>query len=290
MPSRKDVQDVRKLVEKRGFKVVPSGSGHWKVLNSKGQVMTDDDGPIIMSGTSGEIRGRDMAVKRMMNAGILPEDPWKPTSPKEPGAAPTRDEQEEARRERELELQRHEDHERSERTHRIRERLEPIIARLGGWDKRGVKANLGQVASYYAGRMELPERWSSATAAAENAESIRLGATLSPSMASLWEHLLSELEAYPDTQVRFFQLEREAKGIAEPTIGDPDGFSRSGYSRAAETPALLVQAELPTLALRAMFEMGVGRPAHDPDRPHILKLGEEILRLEMKERNDDSKS
>jgi hypothetical protein len=293
MPSggkQKDLNVLRKIIEADGYKVVPSGSGHWRILNAKGAVVVDDNGPVIMSGTTSEIRGRDMAVHRLMKAGILKRDPWAPT-PKREGERDTEEmnDAERAAHEREMEERRTTDHLRAQRTLRIRERLEPVVARLGGWEKRGMVAEVGLVAHYFADRKELPERWTSPSGAAENAEALRKGATLSDNIANLWEHLLSELESWPDTQLRWMQLLREAKGVDEPTIGEAvTPLTRSSPQLQVVTGKPLPQLdELPTLALRAMFEMGVGRPAHDPDRAHVLRIGEEIMRLEIQARRSD---
>ena len=283
MPSgqQKEINVLKQLVRQRGYKVAPSGSGHWKVLDAKGRAVLDADGPLILSGTSSEGRSRTMSVKRLMAAGVLLEDPWAPTKAKD--ASTDSGEQvsdaETARLEREAEQRRTADQRHGERTLAIRERLEPIILNLGGWDKRGMLKEVGLVAHYFATQSELLHAWAAPDAAAENADSLRKGATLSPAMAPLWEGLLGELEAYPDTRLRWMQLVREAKQLDPPTIGSPE---------TAPTSISVVQPEaapsgsaLPLLALRAAFEMGVGRGADDPYRREVAELIVNIARLEL---------
>jgi hypothetical protein len=146
---------------------------------------------------------------------------------------------------------------------------------------------IGQVSYYFAEQLELTGRWGSEKAASENAGALRGGATLSDTMAALWEKLVDELESWPDTKLRWMQLLREAKGLEPPTVGDKPLTSRSSPTLSVvPIPPLEPEEQLPTLALRAMFEMGVGRPADDPDRRHVLAIGEEILKLEILARSD----
>lgn len=293
MPSsgkQKDLEVIRKIVEADGYKFVPSGSGKWKLLNGKGSVVVDDHGPLIMSATTSEARGRDMMVHRFMAAGVLKRDPWAPTPAREGERETT--EMSDAEREayeREMEERRIADQERARRTHAIRDRLEPVIERLGGWDKRGVKNEVGLVAHYFAERMDLPERWTSPGGAAENAEALFKGATLSGNMARLWEGLVDELESYPDTRVRWMQLLREAKQIDPPTIGEgPTMTTRSSpLLRTPERRLPIPNLDaLPTLAMRAAFEMGVGRTSDSPDRAAVMAIVYEIAELEIEARSD----
>lgn len=297
MPSsgkQKDLMVLRKIIEKDGYKVVPSGSGHWRVLTNKGAVIVDENGPVILSGTTSEFRGRDMAVHRLMKAGVLKRDPWAPTAKKtEDDQAPDPDEMSEQERavyEAEQEEARRTNQERSRRTFAVRERIEPVIARLGGWDKRGMLTEIGTVAHYFATQSRLPDAWTSPQAAAENARALSKGATLSDPMATIWERLMTELESWPDTQLRWMQLLREAKGLEEPTIGEAVTPLERGLQvvqgGGAVVPLPKIEG-MPTLALRAMFEMGVGRAAHDPDRATCMKIGEEIMRLEILARDAD---
>ena len=38
---QKDINDLKKMVVANGFKVVPNGRGHMKLLDKKGRVVTD---------------------------------------------------------------------------------------------------------------------------------------------------------------------------------------------------------------------------------------------------------
>lgn len=286
MPSGKqsEINRLRKIIEQRGFKVVPSGSGHWRVLDAKGKVVVDDNGPVIMSSTSSDVRGRVMAVKRLMNAGVLLVDPWanqKPKDGSEDDGGDQLSEQEIAAREAAAERDRLEDQRRSDRTHAVRERLEPVVVLIGGWDKRGNMREIGVVAHYFAERSKLPSRWSSAEAASENAEALRKGATLSPNIAALWEKLLDELETWPDITLRWMQLLREAKGLEESTVGGDDvGDAVVDEGRADTGTPVRPSARPSALALELAFELGVGR-TDSTDRARLLQLVERVVDIEI---------
>jgi hypothetical protein len=281
------------MVQARGYQVVPSGSGHWKILDSKGRSVRDNDGPLILSGTSSEVRSRAMSVKRLLDAGVLDIDPWAPQKPKGERNGDEPDErtaQEEAEREAAAERQRSDDFRRSERTRLVRERMEPMVVLLGGWDKRGLRRELGTVAFYVAERLGLEPRWSSAEAAAENADGIRKGATLSTSMAACWERFLNEIEAWPDMQGRYMMLLREAKGLAEPSIGSDQAHQqREIMEEVAGGPVRQQPLPVSSLALELAYELGVGR-TDSLDKPRAMQLLTEVLQLEQRAHRLDAET
>lgn len=140
-----EIRELVKHVRANGFKVAKTGGGaHQKVLTKSGQPVVDANGPLIISGSPGERRWREMHVQRFMAAGVLKNDPFKETREGDTEGRPKRgahlrDPEIEARRLRAL-------RERSdalkEQSMVLRSRAEPIVAKLGGW---GTRTTLGTV-------------------------------------------------------------------------------------------------------------------------------------------------
>lgn len=215
--------------KKNGYKVVPSGrSKHLRVVDDKGRVVVDENGPVIVSGTPGDVRMRDMHVKRFIGAGIIkPEqDPWKPQKAGEKGPAQQRDEKKQQVEAARLHGLAEASRQRAERTRKIRARWEPIMAKLGGWDKRGMQSETAKVLFHYVksrGRTEAP---ASEIATIQLIQRIRRGDTLSHDSATVMELFLDDLEKYAgDIPQRWAELLREAKGLptrsATPEAGPP---------------------------------------------------------------------
>ena len=291
--------DIRPLIDAakaNGYKVVPSGrSKHMRVLDSKGKVVVDDNGPVIVSGSPGDHRMRDMHVQRFIAAGIIkPEqNPWKPEKGKGADGQPEVIDEEKARRERvRLEGMAEANRERAERTRKIRSRWEPIIARIGGWEKRGTVADAGIILYHFAkthGRTEAPKSVNSAT---QLITRVKRGDTLSADSAVCFEILLDDLERKPrDMVARWHDLLREAKGLparseAPPAmpLPEPPRPPREPQEPVYEAPVVMegdVLAEVPTLALEALAQMVRNLPP-DSDHQDQLGLAKEILRMELR--------
>jgi hypothetical protein len=301
-----DLKPLLDVAKKNGYKIVPSGrSKHMKVISPKGQQVVDDNGPLIVSGTPGDFRARDMHVKRFIGAGVIkPEqDPWREDKAKvrTDGKPETIDEEKTRREAARLEGLANMNRDRAERTRKIRARWEPIIARIGGWEKRGTVADAGQILHHYTktrGREEAP---ASVSSAQQLVMRLRRGDTLSAKGAICFELLLDDLEHQPATLVeRWHDLLREAKGLPpqKRTIGGtvgpprpPAGSNNGDEENEVPYPGLSVierrqdakvfGAPAPRLALEALAEMVRGQSV-ERDTGELVDLAHKILEMELR--------
>lgn len=295
--AKKEVDQLIKAVKANGYDVVPSGAGHKKVVK-RGKPVVDKDGPLIISSSPSEVRWREMHVSRLMKAGVLKEDPWNP-EPKERGSR-LRDPNVQAAKLRAIQAA---SEARQERTRKIRAKLEPLVARLGGWDKHGFVAELGRIQYQLAknrGRVETPKSMASAI---QNARQMKLGGTLSDNNALCWELLIDDLERHdrrdPESglHLRWVELQREVRGLPndeeEPLASAqaavlalrsplPPELPGAAENGRPEEPHPAEGPLLPSLALEATAYMGRGaRDKEEMDR--VLVLGEKIARLELEQ-------
>lgn len=313
--SAKELKPLIDEIRKNGFKVAPSGK-HRKVVDVEGKIMgarnkvvTDENGPIIISSTPGDFRARDMHVKRLLKRKVILRDPWAVDKGegKEGRKAGFSEEDRQRGRERVAEEARR----RHERTMQVRARIEPIIAKLGGWDKRGMVSEIGRVALHFTTKQHKPG-WKTEAGAMQGANSLKKGNTLSDAAVDAWNLLCDELEkawrkgpgTSPNDEAlreRYFELVRESKGIAPepeepkkdlskttPVIrsqikdtkpDEPSEPRRSGHMREG-----ILGEKMPTLALKAVFLMSMGREGQA--MPDVLEVGEDILRLELASMTD----
>jgi hypothetical protein len=234
MKTSSDLRPLLDLIKKNKYKVVPSGKHH-KVLDPKGRVVTDANGPLIISSTPGDHRARDMHVKRLRDAGVLKpdQDPWKPQKEKDPDAKGKKkdplagDPEAKARREAaKVAAIKAKSAANAERTRKVRARLEPIVTKLGGWDKFGLTSNLGLVYFHLMKTMNQVDGPATAASAAGTIQRLKRGETLSEKTIPLVEIMLNDLEKKGDPVARFMELQREAKGIIPPAPG-PAPFPRA---------------------------------------------------------------
>jgi hypothetical protein len=220
--AKKEFKELRKIIQRKGYKCVPgSGGGHVKILDPKGRRVIDENGPVILSTTPSDYRARDLAVARLIRAGVLTDKdlPWKPQKPKlllgEPDEEKlSRDEQLARAKQAERDVIKGEQRTRQERTQEIRARLEPLLTTLGGWTKRGMIGEMADVAYHH----NKGTAWGfpSVQAARANATSLRRGGTLSEDKATCWLGLLDTLEeAAGRNKLReaWFDLVRAARGL-----------------------------------------------------------------------------
>lgn len=308
--SAKELKPLLDEIKANGFKVVPSGKHHKVVdvegkLGAKNKVVTDTNGPIIISSTPGDFRARDMHVKRLKGAGIIKRDPWaKDKGEAAEGRKKGFSEDDKARaRERIAQESRR----REERTKQLRSRVEPIVMKLGGWERRGATAELGRVAMYFAAKAG-KKTWASESSAMQNAHQLKKGNTLSDQAVDAWNLLCDELEkawrrgpgTTPNDEAlreRWFELVREEKGIKPdppppdprkpgpvirtqikpPGETEPEEESASNNGRVHHVGPL--SDKTPTVALKAVFLMSQSADSEQMD--DVLAVGEDILRLEM---------
>jgi len=302
---KKEVDFLIKAVKARGYNVVPSGGGHKKVVDKHGKSVVDANGPLLISSSPSEVRWRDMHVSRLMKAGVLKEDPWNPEEKerRSSGGDP-------ARNRRVSEAVQRKQASRQERTKKIRAKLEPIVARLGGWDKRGFVADLGRVQYHLAksmGRVETPKSLASAI---QNARQMKMGGTLSDHNALCWELLIDDLERHDRRDRdhgllnRWAELQRGARGLpiedeeeslpsAQAAILELTGPrtlpeqlpAPSSNGRPEPHPA--AGPTLPRMAIEIAARMGASIRTDD-DMNRVLVLSERIARLELEEDHDHS--
>lgn len=300
MAQKKEMDILVKAIRANGFKVVNSGKGgaHRKVLDKNGAVVLDSNGPLILSGSPGERRWREMHVHRLMHAGVLKKDPWASGVGIEPNGAgrPGMTDEQKAAIRRAVEQQQHQ---REAETRALRERLEPIVVQLGGWNQghgpaaAGIAAaEFGRVARYYAGRRGRVENWPTDSAAAQSAHTLKRGGTLSDNARICWALLVDELERDPDgPRMRYLELVRQARGLAEPEIEQGENgelveleipkmaLARDPVERRLEIGPLYRK---PRYALEALAYMARG--AEDSaELSAVIVLAEKILEMEMKE-------
>jgi hypothetical protein len=285
-----DLRPLLDIIKKNKYKVVPSGKHH-KVLDPKGRVVTDANGPLIISSTPGDHRARDMHVKRLTDAGVITADqnPWKPKKEKDP------DERAEKKGGERLSPDRRaaivagiakRSAANAERTRLIRARLEPFVSQLGGWDKKGNAANLAIVHHHLMKTLNQVGAPPTVNAASQVFYKLKRGETLGEKSAEMMEVLLADLERGGDPIARFMQLQREAKGIA-PTARTPAPFPRAADEEQDE-PATVhrlprrhpAEARIPKLALQAAVLLG-RIPEGDAGRLEVPTLVEQLAMVEM---------
>jgi hypothetical protein len=282
------------------FKVAKSGSKHYKVLHANGAVVTDENGPLIISSSPSDWRWRSMAVARFMRAGVLKSDPYTATR----GRAGEDDaEEDDGLTERERAERRQKEErarqlaDRSEtfraRTQTLRARVEPIVAKLGGWSRggSGVKvSDFVSVLQHWAnteaakliptGTLGEAVPASSWTGAVNNLRTP--GGTVSEKWMPLLEGFTTRLERdageppIPDeSALIYLDLLRESKGIVLP--GAPGDAIVPDVPEPIEVAAV-TKFVFPKLAMDALFWMARG--AGPGDQSEILALAEEIATLE----------
>lgn len=321
--SAKELKPLVDAIKKNGFKVVPSGKHHKIVdvegkLGAKNKVVTDGKGPILISSTPGDFRARDMHVKRLLDRGVITKDPWakdKGEGKEGRAANVTSPEARAKARERIAE----ESKRRHERTLQLRSRIEPIVTKLGGWERRGMVTELGRTAFHFLEDNNRSERWKTEAGALQNANQLRKGNTLSDQAVDAWNLFADELEkawrrgpgTSPNDEAlreRYFELVRAGKGIKDEPKPDKQRERRNGpvhryqmedrqepepEPEAAAAPERRngahvgpLSEKLPTVALKAVFLMSQDRRLDQMDE--VLEVGEEILRLEIASIENDA--
>lgn len=137
---------------KGSYKVI-SGGKHLKVIHAdgpkKGRSVVDDSGPLIISGSPSESRNRELAVHRLMSAGVLQYDPWK-GPPRKPGQGLTAEEKlQEQKQQRKLAITQA-SNVRKGKSDQLRASLEILLVKIGGsWDKWGFKKEMATTVDYW---------------------------------------------------------------------------------------------------------------------------------------------
>lgn len=319
--AQKDIEQIVRAVKKNGYQVVPARGGHRKVM-LRGKPVVDKDGPIIFSGSTGEARGRTMSINRLMKAGVLTEDPFSShtdvkaarengngAKPKNPNHKGNPHLGEPWMREKAQAAMREKSEQNRIATIALREKFEPIMVKLGGWDKKGNLAQIAEAADWLLrtrGWVGM-EKVSSSNWCYHVLQKMRKGETLAQESRERFDEFIKDLEAHPDSVVRFFEIVRLSKGLAgrDPDAPPADGAAVRFPVRAGtplplpgqngehpETPAERAIAArhepvehlpytMPTLALEAVWRMGKAKGA---DYDDVMEVGERILKLELESR------
>lgn len=249
MATQSEVRVLEAAIRKRGFKIVRTGNGaHKKILDKKGAVVVDKDGPLILSGSPGDRRWIEMHVHRLTHAGVLASDPFKPTpsgqqEPSENGEKKGKrgDLQSPEVKARMRQAIADKSAASKEATARLRSRWEPILAKLGGWGDatgghrpaRGVSiVEFTEVMHHWAqvrGRVELPKKTQRGTpmnmgAMTQITRNLKIpGNTIGDYWMPLFKVFIDELEMNAGSPVdaqkaanRYMELVKETKGIVKP--------------------------------------------------------------------------
>jgi hypothetical protein len=305
MATQSEVRVLEGAIRKRGFKIVRTGNGaHKKILDKKGAVVVDKDGPLILSGSPGDRRWIEMHVHRLTHAGVL--NPFKPTpsgqEPKEGEAngkpkGKRADLQDPAIRARMLQTIQDKSAASKEATARLRARWEPILAKLGGWSERGGDPHhrggvsiveFTEVMQHWAtvrGRTEMPKKTQRGTpmnmgAMTQITRNLKIpGNTIGDYWMPLFKVFVDELEMKAGSPVdsqkaanRYLELLKEMKGITAAPQAPPAG------------PPTLAPQPLPQTPHEALPEPTPLRPQTPPvlgpaTRVHAPRLALETLYL-----------
>lgn len=298
------MRELIAIIRKNGFKVVKTGGGsHQKILAPNGAVVRDDNGPLILSGSPSEHRWRDMHVNRLMKAGVLKSDPWDPrkTNEGENGDGGGKSPQDE-KKEREKEERRAAAQERSDRlrvrTQKLQSRLEPIVAKLGGWSRGNTGVSIAdfqvivrhwQETREVAWPVDSQNRPLPTTQFRNQCTALRTpGSTVGIKWFPIFEGFVSYLESEagnpPDPKesaLMYMELLRETKGVAP--------IPRTEPQEPEPAPGIVSTFEIPGgsimtgLSLEVLYRMARGAGDGDAERDQILRLAQRVAELDRKE-------
>lgn len=300
--AKSEVDVLLRAARANGYKTVPAQGGHKKIVDHRGKPVVDSNGPLIISGTPSEHRWREMTVKRWLAAGVLKVDPFESNTPgkgvraqqqagKKGGKFNIADPDVQAKKLEGIKKKSEAEH---KATVKLREKWEPIMVKLGGWDKYGLLTQTGDAIFWFGEHRGLVERFPTASAAKQALAQLKKGNTLSTKSRVAVEYFADELlKADGSPLDRYWELVRLSKGLParedEPIKGGsplPDPPPKEVREAAAKangngTEPERLRAGKPSLALQAVAEMMVGRTELSEE---VLRLGEQIQDMELRER------
>lgn len=280
MSADSDFGKIERAIKRRGYKTIPGGSGHRKIVDHRGKVVVDSNGPLLISSSPSDQRARTMHVNRLMKAGVLTEDPFE-SNPQGKGARLTDPDVQKRKLEA---IQRKAVAERTE-THKLREFLEPFIVMIGGWEKHGQTTLIGRVAMQYLDSVKQPGRWKTLDACVQSLRNLKAGNTLSESARKNWMRFFDALADDDDPLTKWNEMQRQTLGIGYPDVDTPH---ENGDTPTAADDAIAAfmeekrseisgEAGRP-LALECLYFMARG--AGDADKDEVFALYERIATLE----------
>lgn len=240
MSAQKELRELVRAVEERGFTVEPTGGGHQKILYKGVPVQQGDPDdrstwkPVTLPSTPSDSRWRENTVSMLIRAHVLEEDPFRAgqagLSDDEVEARANAREQRAQRQEeagQEREAQAEADRAEADPVNQVRERAKAILEPLGVWRRRpdpGLSAGtprrtIGEVARIAYSLAEKNPDLAQPPPATKNAAEVAIkkffeGEGGVKNVAWI-ESLLDDLEAADDPIRRYFQLVREELGIEE---------------------------------------------------------------------------
>ncbi len=305
--AKSDIAVLTAAARKNGFKFVPAGGGHKKVVDKHGKPVVDNNGPLILTSTPGDARWRVMTVKRWIAAKVLKEDPFQSNQERKAnrrlsgGAVTNRLTDPDIQAKKVAAIHAKAARERDE-TQKLREILEPIIVRIGGWGagSSGKVTQIGDVAFWFNDWRGFVPNFSGQSGARAAIQSLKGKQTLSERNRQAVKYFLDELTKSQDPAARYFELYRLSKGLPakeDETIRGgtplPDPPMKGEREKRAEVTSNggpeVAKATRPAtkpgaLALEAVAFMVMGKEKDEVDMDRVLQLGEEIQQMELSQR------
>lgn len=320
-----EVQELIRRVRATGYKVVKDGrSAHYKVLDPKGAKVIDAHGPVIIASSPADSTWRGKAVRRLIGAGVFKTDPYKSSRADKNGdeereLSPAEKKEQERKEKREREDRRNAARTDGlkERTAVLRGRLEPIIAKLGGWARSSVgggisMAEFADVVGAWAAKshVDVPttilgqpapfSMWRNAISSLKAP-----GGTMSAQWLPIFEKFVDTLEAEAgrvdptESALAYLEMVRTLKGMPPaaaipppPVISpapavhpDPEPIEEVAVPPeplpSALKPERVKALHFRGTALTAFYFMARG--AGPDDRDEVIELAEKIAALELED-------
>lgn len=288
-------QLVRDIKATGSFDVRSNGTHH-KVVNEAGAQV------YVLPKSPSDHRWRENAIHGLIRAGVFESDPRRGNGKKiNRGHSRLSDPDVQAAK---VAAVRARAAHYAEITDAIRDRLNPLVTKVGGWGIRKgqvTAAELGLVAKHW-GR-DRPDVFKSDSAARASAQgNMKQRGACSPQACTFWDAFVTAWESAEEPRRWYFDLVREMKGL-EPTkviVGGQEQTRNTEYKKTrsgrvrtymmepeeeAEPEEVKVELDpgIGKLALKAVFLMTVGRK--NVDQEDVLEVGEQILALEARARD-----
>lgn len=290
MSATKEVDQLVRAIEATGKYVVESNGRHHRVVNGDGKAVVGDNGMVItIARTPSDSRWRENSVHQLIRAGVLEFDPKKP---RYEGKSKSNLTDPETQAKKVAAIRARAAHYAAV-TDGIRDRLSPLVVKVGGWGLRNGQvsaAEIGSVAMYW-GR-DRPDVFKTEIGAKASAQSnMKLRGACSESACAFWDAFVSAWEQADDPRRWYFDLAREMKGLPKTQVivggaVQPETKPQPKTHRSPVTTYTMKDVNVNIhevepvgqVALMAVYLMSIGS---DPaDKEHILEVGEQILALQ----------
>jgi hypothetical protein len=200
-PKNKDLRQLLERELKDGYTLKAARGGHFQLLGPDGKVVREEGKPVMIANTPGDRRATSNTRAMFKRLDVLA-----------PKRTPKRAEREHSVRPdlagKSREEQRDEAKERAEKTDKLREEMAPWIKQLGGWEARGLKAD---VAAILAKRS--PEAFGSVGSASQAILNFTKGNSVSDRVRAAMYDLHDLFKDEDDVRGVYVDLVRENRGI-----------------------------------------------------------------------------